>query len=84
MKKITSLLLLGLLVLNGCAHHYVITLDNGDRIVTTSKPHRQGARFFFKDVAGQEAYVPVGRVREIEPASMAGNPNAAFQPQSGK
>ena len=70
MSKISLLILLSLTVLCGCAHTYVITLDNGKRITTASKPKLENGRYVFKDAMGHPSYVATGRVREIAPASM--------------
>jgi len=63
--------LLGLLLLAGCAHNYVVTLNNGTRVNAASKPRREGANFRFQTTGGQEVLIPAVRVREIAPASMA-------------
>jgi hypothetical protein len=69
--KATVLLLVSLLLLSGCAHEYVMTLNNGMKLTTASKPVLKQGRYVYKDTAGKEQYVPEGRVRQIEPASMA-------------
>ena len=73
MKKQYFTLLCALFVLSfcGCARNYVVTLNNGARITTTSKPKYTKGVYIFKDSSGQKVYVPGGRVREIAPASMA-------------
>lgn len=71
-------LVLCLVLLTGCARNYVITLTNGARITTTSKPKLQGPVYIFKDAKGQEAQVSVGRVREIAPASLATEEGSQF------
>ncbi len=83
-KKLALVCLAGLVVLCGCAHTYVITLDNGRRITTASKPRLQNDRYVFKDANGRPAYVPAGRVREIAPASMVREEKPMFnaQPQT--
>ena len=84
MNKISLLLVLSLSVLCGCAHTYVITLDNGKRITTASKPKLEKGRYVFKDAKGRPLYVPKGRVREIAPASMMKEEKPMFntQPQT--
>ena len=84
MKKCVFLLLLGLTMFCGCAHTYVITMDNGLRMSTTTKPRLKGSRYVFKDARGKEISVAAGRVREIAPSSMAREERPAFnaQPQS--
>ena len=70
MNKLALLLSIGLVALCGCAHTYVITLDNGRRITTASKPRLEHGRYVFKDAVGRQAFVPASQVREIAPASM--------------
>ena len=82
MKKMTSVVLIGVTVLCGCAHQYVITLDNGRRITTASKPKLKDQRYVFKDASGKVNYVPAVRVREIAPESMSKKSEGpAFNPQ---
>jgi hypothetical protein len=71
MKKSVPSLLVGLIVLTGCAQHYVLRLNNGTKIVTASKPKLKDGVYEFKDAQGEEHLVPVGRVREVAPASIA-------------
>lgn len=78
MKKISLFSLLAVLLLSGCATHYVITLNNGNRITSRGKPKRQGAAYVFKDASGKITSVPAGNVTEIEPASMTKNDNLKF------
>jgi hypothetical protein len=61
-----------LTLLTGCAQHYVILLQNGNRITTHGKPQLQGSNYVYTDSAGQPGTVSRMRVREIAPASMAG------------
>jgi len=81
MKNLFLPLLLGLSLLSGCAHNFVITLDNGRRITTASKPKLQNGRYVFKDAAGRAQAVPEGRVREIAPASMVKEEKPMFNAQ---
>ena len=71
MRKASCPILLCLIVLTGCAHHYVLKLTNGAEITTASKPRLKEGSYYFKDAKGEEHFVPVARVREIAPASMA-------------
>ena len=75
------MLLFGLMVFAGCAHNYVVTMDNGLRLTTASKPKLKGAKYVFKDARGKEVSIPAGRVREIAPASMVKEEKPAFNPQ---
>jgi hypothetical protein len=80
-KPILALSLIALTAFSGCARHYVITLDNGRHITTSSKPKLHGQQYEYKDGEGKKAYVGSGRVREIAPASMAGENKSMFNPQ---
>jgi len=74
--------LVGLLLLTGCSHDYILTLDNGTRIRTSSKPRLVEGLYYFKDASGRDARpVSTVRVREIAPASMASdnNQNSSFK-----
>ena len=81
MKKLSLMLLVGLSLLCGCAHTYVITLSDGRRITTASKPRLDNGRYVFKDASGKPSSVPAGRVREIAPASMVEEQKPMFNPQ---
>jgi hypothetical protein len=71
MTKLILPLLVGLLVLSGCASHYVIKLTNGGELTTASKPQLKDGAYHFKDAKGQERAIGAARVREIAPASIA-------------
>jgi hypothetical protein len=71
MKKTALPLLIGVLALTGCAHHYVMKLNNGMEVTTASKPKLSEGTYSFKDAKGEEQFVAAGRVREIAPASVA-------------
>jgi hypothetical protein len=80
MKILLLPLLIGSLALCGCTHHYVMKLTNGMQMTTSSKPKLKGGNYYFKDGKGQEISVPQGRVREIEPATMAKEEKPLFKP----
>src|SRR6266581_678996 len=83
--KMTRPLLLSLLLLSGCAHQYVMTLNNGVKLTTASKPKLKQGRYYYKDAHGQDQFQPEGRVRQIEPASFAKEEEKQnqFKPSSG-
>jgi hypothetical protein len=86
MNKLLPAALGAILVLTGCARTYTVTLSNGERIVTSNKPHLVKGFYYFKDSSGRDAR-PVfsGSVREIAPTSMASpDPASAFRPVSSK
>ena len=70
-----QILFLGLIGLTGCAHHYVMRLTDGAQITTATKPKLKEGVYYFKDAKGEDHFVPVARVREVAPASMAGSEN---------
>ncbi len=82
MKKLILPAALGLLLLCGCAHQYVIRLANGRQIVTASKPKLKNGSYYWKDAAGQVNSIQEMRVREILPASMAKEEKPLFKPSS--
>lgn len=86
MKFAAPLLLASLLVLSGCANHYVMTLNNGAQLTTQSKPVLKDGAFHFKDLSGQDRTMPEGRVREVSPASMVeqSKPKSTVKPTEKK
>jgi len=80
MKKLVLPLLLSLVVLSGCAHAYVMRLNNRTRISTTSKPRLEKGNYYYKDATGRTLSKPAGRVIEIVPASMAEEEKTRFKP----
>ncbi len=81
MNKALRFLGIGLLLLCGCARHYVITLNNGSQIGTRSKPHLQNGVYVFKDGLGNQSYVAAGRVAEISPAWATSSKPDPFKPE---
>jgi hypothetical protein len=85
MTKMLLPLLAGLLLLTGCARNYVISLNSGGSIRTTGKPHRENGFYYYKETPGGETHrIFASRVREIAPASMVSDPNAAFKSVQSK
>jgi hypothetical protein len=83
--KTKWLFLATLCLLSGCAHEYVMTLSNGVKLTTASKPVLKQGRYIYKDANGKQQFQPEGRVRQIEPASMAKEEEKQnqFKPSSG-
>jgi hypothetical protein len=78
MKRYLLTLLLLPLFVTGCARGYVVTLNNGSRISTMSKPRLENGNYVFKDAKGQPASIFAGSIREIAPASMSKSENSQF------
>ena len=79
MRALTVLVLASAMTLSGCAHNYVVTLNNGSRVTASTKPRLERGNYYFKDMQGRDSYVPAGRVREIAPASMAEDEASKFK-----
>ena len=70
MKPLWLAILLGVALPTGCAsRHYVVTLNNGNRIMAAEKPHLEGFNFVFTDLNGRTNSIPSTRVRGIVPDS---------------
>jgi hypothetical protein len=82
MKKAALPLFIGVIVLTGCAHHYVMKLSSGAEITTATKPRLKDGVYHFKDAKGEEHFVPMARVRVVEPASAAAQENQPRPVQS--
>jgi len=70
MKNVAGLLL-GAVLLSGCAHHYDMVLTNGMRVTRVSKPKfdQESGQYTYTDVAGNKRSISAGRVVQIEPHS---------------
>ena len=69
MKQVIFLLLLPLLLAGCASHQYVVTLNNGYRMMATGKPKLEGLNFVFTDPKGRTNSIPSVRVRAITPVS---------------
>jgi hypothetical protein len=78
-KRLLFLVVISVL-LSGCAHHYVVKLNNGSEIDAYGKPKLKGGAYYFNDGRGKQQVLPSSRVNEIEPASMAKDEQKAFTP----
>ena len=65
--KLTLTLLLIQVLLCGCAHQYLLKLNNGDQIFAFSKPKPQGDNYLFTDEGGVKHMIPQNRVVKIKP-----------------
>jgi hypothetical protein len=80
MTKSLLPLLAGLLLLGGCAQHYVIVRSDFSRLYLNNKPKYKDGYYYFKDADGQPDSISAGRVREVAPANMVDDPTAKFKP----
>jgi hypothetical protein len=84
MRKIVLPLLAGTIALSGCVHPYVVKLSNGMQITAPHKPKLKNGAYQYKDSNGKAVSIPAGRVREIEPASMAKEERRPFRVEQPK
>ncbi len=82
MKWIAFYLSLCVIVCSGCANQYIIKMNNGLQVTSNTKPKLKGGYYEYTDPSGRTMSVPAGRVREIEPASMAKEEMNQFRPNA--
>ena len=58
-------LLAGLVGLCGCVHQYLMTMSDGDQVLSLSKPKLQGTNYHFTDFTGSPGVVSRSRVVKI-------------------
>jgi hypothetical protein len=68
-RKLALPLLVSLVVLCGCAHHYLMKLSDGDQTISVSKPILQGTNYLFTGTDGVGYMVPRSRVVKIKTIS---------------
>jgi len=68
--KLALTLLVCQALLCGCAHQYLMTLTNGDQLLSYSKPKRQEANYLFTDGTGTKHRIPENRVAKIRSVSV--------------
>jgi hypothetical protein len=80
MKKTVSVLLLVAALCSGCATQYSLVLTNGEVITSRGKPRFDAEKggYIYKDSSGQSNFVFAGKVREVEPSSMAAKSGPNF------
>ena len=54
----------------GCAHQYLIRLNNGGQILAISKPKLQGTNYYYTDNMGAKCVIPEDRVARIRAVSV--------------
>jgi hypothetical protein len=62
-------LMVSLVVLCGCAHHYLMKLSDGDQTISVSKPKLQGTNYHFTGSDGVGYVIPRSRVVKIKTIS---------------
>ena len=62
-------LLVSLVVLCGCAHHYLMKLSNGDQTISLSRPKLQGTNYHFTGTDGVGYVIARSRVVKIKTIS---------------
>jgi hypothetical protein len=83
-RKLSLTLLLTLSILCGCAHQYIIKLNNGDQIISANRPVRQGSNYHFKDDSGMEHVIPRSRVKKIQSGSIVEEQAVPVAPERPK
>jgi hypothetical protein len=76
-------LLAGLVGLCGCVHQYLMTMSDGERVLSLTKPKLQGTNCFFTDATGTPSRVSRSRVvkiRAVTPVKEAIKPAAPSLP----
>ncbi len=64
--KLALTLLVTQAVLSGCAHQYLLKLDNGDQLLSYSKPKKQGDRYLYTSNTGAKLMISQNRVVRIK------------------
>ncbi len=64
--KIALPLLVIQVVLSGCAHQYLLKLDNGDQSLSYSKPKKQADTYHYTGETGVKCMIPQNRVVKIK------------------
>jgi hypothetical protein len=68
-RQLALTLLVSVVVLCGCAHHYLMNLRDGNQIISTSKPKPQGTNYHFTGRDGVGHVIPRIRVAKIKTLS---------------
>lgn len=71
---------IGLLLLCGCAQHYIMKLSNGYQIDSIGRPKLEHGNFRYRDALGHDHLIPESRVLEMEPSSMSAEEQKTFTP----
>lgn len=60
--------LVGLVCLCGCAHQYLLKLNNGDELFALTKPKLQGTNYIYTNRVGSPCLIPqiyVAKIRAV-------------------
>jgi hypothetical protein len=60
--------LVGLVCFCGCAHQYLLKLNNGDELFALTKPKLQGTNYFYTNRVGSPCAIPriyVAKIRAV-------------------
>jgi hypothetical protein len=68
-RELALTLLVSLVVLCGCAHHYLMKLSNGDQTISVSKPELLGTNYHFTGTDRVGCVIPRSRVVKIKTIS---------------
>ena len=68
--KLALALLVSQAVLCGCAHQYLLKLDNGGQLLSYTKPKKQGDSYHYTSETGVNYLVPQKRVVKIKAVSV--------------
>jgi hypothetical protein len=82
MKKTTMLMLCTTILLSGCTHRYVVTLNNRNQVTAHGKPKFDRGYYVFKDAQGKEVRIAAGRVSDITRESLAKKAKDPRQPET--
>jgi len=83
--KLALTLLVTQAVLSGCAHQYLLKLDNGGQILSYSKPKKHGERYLYTSDTGAKLMIPQNRVVGIKSVTVVKEePKAPPSPKKPK
>jgi hypothetical protein len=77
-------LLIGLALMPGCAHRYLLKLTNGDQMISISKPTARDGNYHYRDQDGVECVIPRNRVASIETGAVESKEKKSDTPAGPK
>ena len=75
-----ALSLVSLSLLCGCAYQYAMSLDNGDQVISLTKPKRQGSYYQFTGQDGVGRVIPENRVLKVQSVTVHNPDQGSPQP----